>query len=98
MSMGTVEPIGGVDTISFIRGAAEKYQGSGHDDELLSYIEELVGRAREAKGERRATSTNSASHAIALLERWASCWTSVPDGGEGLIADTRAFLAAQQQA
>ena len=50
MSMGTVEPIGGVDSIAFIRGAVEKYQGAGVDDDLLNYIEQAVVRARQDKG------------------------------------------------
>jgi hypothetical protein len=38
MKMGTVEPIGGTDAVAFIRGAVEKYQGCGVDEELLAYI------------------------------------------------------------
>lgn len=44
MGMGTVEPIGGVDAISFIRGAVEKYQGAGVDPELMAYILEMCLR------------------------------------------------------
>lgn len=40
--MGTVEPIGGVDKVAFIRGAVEKYMGKGVDGELLSYIREVA--------------------------------------------------------
>ena len=59
MSIGSVEPIGGVDTISFIRGAVTKYQGTGDDAELLDYIEFVIKRDRKEK-ERKAELTNKA--------------------------------------
>ena len=45
MGMGTVEPVGGKDAISFVHGAIKKYQGKGVDEELLNYIKRMVDSA-----------------------------------------------------
>lgn len=58
MKMGTIEPIGGVDKIAFIRGAVEKYQGKGVDDELISYIKKQSAQ-KELKEVKHSTSNNT---------------------------------------